>query len=144
VIALGSEVDVDAAEAQAALSKLKGVVTIASHTGPLAMAAHIALPACSWAEADGSYSNNPDEALRTKRLNGEPGAQLQTQRAERALTPQGDAVPGWKLVAALGRTLGYALDWKRLADVRAAMGTDSTARVAASVEAVAIKPEALA
>jgi NADH-quinone oxidoreductase subunit G len=108
------------------------------------MAAHIALPACSWAEADGSYSNNPDEALRTKRLNGEPGAQLQTQRAERALTPQGDATPGWKLIVSLAQALGYAMNWKKLADVRAAMGSDAPARPAASVEAVALKPEALA
>ena len=144
VIALGSEVDIDGAEAQAALSKLKGVVTIASHQGPLAMAAHIALPACSWAEADGTYSNNPDAALRTRRLNGEAGATEQTQRAERALTPQGDATPGWKLIVSLAQTLGYAMNWKKLADVRAAMGPDSSARPAASVEAVAIKPEALA
>jgi NADH-quinone oxidoreductase subunit G len=144
VIALGSEVDVDAAEAQAALGKLKGVVTIASHQGPLAMAAHIVLPACSWAEADGTYSNNPDAALQTKRSNGDNGATLQTQRAERALTPQGDATPGWKLVAALAQALGYAMNWKKLADVRAAMGTESSARSAAVVEAVAVKPEALA
>ena len=37
--------------------KLKGVVTIAAHDGPLAKAAHIALPACAWAEVDGTYVN---------------------------------------------------------------------------------------
>src|ERR1700691_4762807 len=45
VIALGSELEVDAAEAKEALSKLKGVVTIAAHDGPLATAGHVTLPA---------------------------------------------------------------------------------------------------
>ncbi|NUQ79346.1 MAG: (2Fe-2S)-binding protein, partial [Polyangiaceae bacterium] len=56
-VALGSELEVDANEARAALSKLKGLVTIAAHDGPLAKAAHTALSACSWAEVDGSYVN---------------------------------------------------------------------------------------
>jgi NADH-quinone oxidoreductase subunit G len=142
VIALGSDIDVDAAQAQAAFKKLKGVVTIASHTGPLSLAAHIALPACSWAEADGSYSNDPD-ALLVKRPDGKPGIQLVTQRSERALTPQGDALPAWKLIAALARALGYAMDWKKLADVHRAMAPEASSRTV-SAEIAAFKPEALA
>lgn len=105
VIALGSELEVDAAPAQVALSKLKGVVTIAAHDGPLAKAAHITLPACSWAEMDGTYVNKKGLA----------------QRSERALRARGDARPAWELVARLGRALGYAMDWKKLADVQRAM-----------------------
>jgi NADH-quinone oxidoreductase subunit G len=105
VIALGSALEVDAAPAQSALSKLKGVVTIAAHDGPLAKAAHITLPACSWAEMDGTYVNRQGIA----------------QRSERALRARGDARPGWELVSRLGRALGYALDWKKLADVHRAM-----------------------
>jgi NADH-quinone oxidoreductase subunit G len=112
VIALGSELEVDEAQAHKALTKLKGVVTIAAHDGPLAKAAHIALPACAWAEVDGTYVNKQGLA----------------QRSERALRPRGDARPGWELVARLARTLGYAMDWKKLADVHRAMAPEAFAR----------------
>jgi NADH-quinone oxidoreductase subunit G len=105
VIALGAELEVDGAEAKAALAKLKGVVTICAHDGPLAAASHVVLPACAWAETDGTYVNKKGLA----------------QRSEPALRPMGDALPGWALVAKLARALGYAMDWKRLADVRRAM-----------------------
>ncbi|TKD06565.1 molybdopterin-dependent oxidoreductase [Polyangium fumosum] len=105
VIALGAEIEVDAKDAESALSKLKGVVTIAAHDGPLARAAHVALPATAWAEADGTYVNRQGLA----------------QKSERALKPRGDARPGWELVAKLGKELGYAMTEKTLADVRRAM-----------------------
>jgi NADH-quinone oxidoreductase subunit G len=112
VIALGSELEVDAAEAKDAFAKLKGLVTIAAHDGPLTRAAHIALPSCSWAEVDGTYVNKGGLA----------------QRSERALKPRGDARPGWELVARLARALGYAMDWKKLADVHRAMAPEAFAR----------------
>jgi NADH-quinone oxidoreductase subunit G len=111
VIALGSELEVDAAQAQKALSRLKGVVTIAAHDGPLAKAAHIALPACSWAEADGTYVNRQGLA----------------QRSDRALRPLGDSRPGWELVSRLARALGYAMDYRKLADVHRAMAPEPNA-----------------
>ncbi|MEO7328969.1 MAG: molybdopterin-dependent oxidoreductase [Minicystis sp.] len=128
VIALGSDLEVEAADAQSALSKLKGVVTIAAHDGPLAKAAHIALPAAAWAEAEGTYVNRQ----------GLP------QRSERALMSRGDARPAWEIVARLARALGYAMDWKKLADVHRAMARDvpdASARAVASSEKVAEKTE---
>ena len=110
-ICLGSEVEIDPAEVKAALSKLKGVVTIAAHDGPLAKAAHIALPACTWAEADGTYVNKQGLA----------------QRSEKALRARGDARPGWELVSRLARALGYALEYKKLADVHRAMAPEGYA-----------------
>ena len=104
VIALGSDVEVDGAPV-AALSKLKALVTFAAHDGPLAKIAHIALPTTAWAEQDGTYVNRQ----------GLP------QKSERALRARGDARPGWELVARLARALGYAMDWKKLADVQRAM-----------------------
>jgi NADH-quinone oxidoreductase subunit G len=112
VVALGSELEVDAGEAKEALAKLKGLVTIAAHDGPLATAAHVTLPACAWAEIDGTYVNR----------SGLP------QRSERALVPRGDAKPGWELVARLARALGYAMDWRKLADVHRAMAPEAFAR----------------
>jgi NADH-quinone oxidoreductase subunit G len=103
VLALGADVEVEAGE----LAALKGkkVVTVTSHTGPLASIATVALPATSWAETDGTFVNN-------KGL---------VQESERALYPRGSAVPGWSLVARLGRALGYATPWKKLSEVRRAM-----------------------
>lgn len=123
VIALGAELEVDAGEARVALSKLKGLVNIAAHDGPLPRAAHIALPACAWAEADGTYVNRQGIA----------------QRSEKALLPRGDARPGWELVARLARTLGYALDWRKLSDVRKAMEPEASAAVA-PVTATEVQP----
>jgi NADH-quinone oxidoreductase subunit G len=123
VIALGSDLEVDAASAQAALAKLKGAVTIAAHDGPLAKGAHIALPATAWAEAEGTYVNRQ----------GLP------QRSERALMPRGDARPAWEIVARLARALGYAMDWKKLADVHRAMASDASARTAEPSNTTAAK-----
>jgi NADH-quinone oxidoreductase subunit G len=125
VVALGSELEVDEAAAQSALGKLKGLVTIATHDGPLARAAHIALPACSWAEVDGTYVNRDGIS----------------QRSERALRPLGDARPGWELVARLARSLGYAIDWKKLADVHAAMKPPAPPPAEAPAAATEASPE---
>ncbi|HVK63425.1 MAG TPA: molybdopterin-dependent oxidoreductase [Polyangium sp.] len=111
VIALGAEIEVEAKDAETALSKLKGVVTIAAHDGPLARAAHVALPATAWAEADGTYVNRQGFA----------------QKSERALKARGDARPGWELVSKLGKELGYAMTEKTLADVRRAMTPEAPA-----------------
>jgi len=125
VIALGADLEVEPGEAQKALSRLKGVVTIAAHEGPLVKAAHVALPACSWAETEGTYVNKQGLA----------------QRSERALRPHGDARPAWELIGELGRKLGYATGWKTLAEVRRAMPPGSWAGAAtAAPQAAAGEP----
>lgn len=103
VIALGAHVEVDPKD----LAALKGkkVVTVASHQGPLASIATVALPATSWAEAEGTFVNK----------------QGHVQVSERALVARGAALPGWLLIGKLGRALGYATPWKRLSEVRRAM-----------------------
>ena len=134
VIALGAELEVDEQEALGVLSKLKGLVTIASHDGPLVRAAHVALPAMAWAETDGTFVNRQGLA----------------QRSEPALTPRGDATAGWDLVTRLGKKLGYAMTFKSLADVRRAISaetrTDSGANGASGAartdaDRTATKPE---
>lgn len=131
VVALGADLEVDAAKAQSALSRLRGVVTIAAHNGPLVKAAHIALPASAWAEVDGTYENKKGIA----------------QKSERALRARGDARPGWELVGRLGRALGYAVDWRKLGDVHRAMtaaGVRAEGDKGKPAPAVASKPEVLA
>jgi NADH-quinone oxidoreductase subunit G len=120
VIALGAEIEVPEPEAHSALSKLKGVVTIAAHEGPLVKAAHVALPACVWAEVEGTYVNRQGIA----------------QRSERALRARGESRPAWDLVARLGRAFGYAMDFRKLADVHKAMAPEAFAALPAETQAV--------
>jgi NADH-quinone oxidoreductase subunit G len=104
-ISLGSEVDCDEADAKRQLSHLKGFVAMCTHEGPLASAAHIALPASAWAERVGTYVNRQGLA----------------QRTERVLAPRGESHPAWQLVVALGRALGYELGWAKRRELEVAM-----------------------
>ena len=115
VVALGSAVPVDAAATEKLLSRLKVLVTVGIWEGPLTRAAHVLLPACSWAECDGTYVN-------AKRI---------AQRSMHALHPSGDSRPGWELIARVGASLGFATNWTRLSDVHRAMAPEAGA-VAAS------------
>jgi NADH-quinone oxidoreductase subunit G len=119
-IGLGADVEVDAKEAKQTLSRLRGFVVIASHEGPLTQAAHVVLPACAWAETEGTYVN----------------AKGLAQVSEKALRPLGDAQPGWKLVAELGKTLGFATAWKKLAELRASVPADVLPKRPGAVESI--------
>ena len=93
VISLGSAVDVDEdAELKVELSRLKGFVALCSHEGALSKAAHIALPACAWVEAAGTYVNGDGVV----------------QRADAVLESRGDAHPAWQLapIERIDKTLG--------------------------------------
>jgi NADH-quinone oxidoreductase subunit G len=105
-IALGSAAPRRSADDVDTLKGLRALVTIACHEGPFAEAAHVVLPATSWAEASGTYVN----------------ARGVKQRAEQAILPLGSARPAWEQVAALGRALGHEPSWTTLADVRAKLG----------------------
>jgi len=128
VIALGSDLEVDVERATSALRRLKGVITIAAHEGPLVQAAHIALPSCAWAEARGTYVNKKGLA----------------QHSDRAVRALGDSRPGWELVARLARALGYAMDWKRQSDVEKAMAHEAFAAMPSAEGAAGEKTEARA
>ncbi len=121
VIALGSDLEVDPGTVKP-LRRLKGVVTIAAHVGAMTEASHVVLPACAWAETDGTFVNR--DGL--------------VQASERALRPRGDAQPGWLLVAKLGKALGFAMSWKKLSEVRRAMTPEvppvATAPITAPVQ----------
>jgi NADH-quinone oxidoreductase subunit G len=110
VLALGAEVPFDGKIATGWLARAGGVVTIAAHEGPLVEGAGVVLPACTWAEAEGTYVNAKGIA----------------QPSERAIAAHGQSRPAWELVSMLGRALGYATDWKKLKEVRRAM-TPATA-----------------
>ncbi len=111
VLALGSSVP--GAERLPA-GKLRGMVAISSHEGPIAEAATVVLPACSWAEADGTFVNHQGIA----------------QRAERAIHPQGGSKPGWDWVAILATALGLAMPQRKLGELRKAMEHEPSASIA--------------
>jgi NADH-quinone oxidoreductase subunit G len=111
LVALGSAVD-DPTLAPV-LSKLEGLVVIGTWDGPLAQAAHVALPASSWAEADGLFIN----------------AKGLTQESEQAIEPLGQSRPAWKLAAAVSVRLGAAIPHKSLEELRSALaGTSPKSR----------------
>jgi NADH-quinone oxidoreductase subunit G len=114
VIALGTDLPGPPEVLEAPLSKLAALVTIASHEGPLVRRAQVVLPACTWAEAEGTYVNSRGMA----------------QRSERAVDPRGAARPAWQLVGLLGGSLGYATGWSRLKEVRNAMEPKTAAAAA--------------
>jgi NADH-quinone oxidoreductase subunit G len=103
VLAIGSGVD-DLA-AVPALARLKVLVLLGVWHGPLAQAAHVVLPASSWAEADGSFVN----------------AKGMLQESEQAIEPLGQSRPAWKLAAAIGVRLGAPVPFRSLDELRAAL-----------------------
>jgi NADH-quinone oxidoreductase subunit G len=112
VIALGSATpraktdEEGAAEDLGGLKGLRALVTIATNTGPLSDAAHVILPAASWAEASGTYVN----------------AKGIKQTSEKGIELLGSARPGWEQVAHVARALGYEPTWSKLKDIRARLG----------------------
>lgn len=99
------------------------VIALATHEVSALSRAAVVLPVATWAESTGTFVN----------------AQGMAQESEKAISPQGDAVPGWKLIAALGRELGFPLAWTKLNQVRAAMAPEAGA-VTAPSEQVGASP----
>jgi NADH-quinone oxidoreductase subunit G len=83
------------AEVVAAAGKLEALIVVTPHTGGLESAAHVALPAASWAEAHGTMTNKDGRV----------------QRLREAFPPPGKALPAWDLAAKLARKLGATLEY---------------------------------
>ncbi|CAN5924584.1 2Fe-2S iron-sulfur cluster-binding protein [soil metagenome] len=110
VLALGGVTPRNEPEDATALGMLGTLVVIASHEGALTDAAHVVLPATSWAEHTGTYANR--QGLR--------------QVADRAILPQGAAKPAWELTRLLATALGLEVPFTRLKDIRAGLVGSST------------------
>lgn len=104
ILALGGTTPGNVDEDAAVLSDAM-LVTIAAHDGAFTKVADVVLPACSWAEASGTYVN----------------AKGFRQVADKALEPQGASRPAWEQIARLARALGLEASWSKLKDVRGAM-----------------------
>lgn len=103
VMVLGSAAS-DAAKA-GDLKSARQVVTLATHEGVFVEHARVVLPVSSWAEADGTFKNRNGIA----------------QESHKAVAPQGDSKPAWRVVAELATALGAPFAWKKLRELRAAM-----------------------
>ncbi len=93
VISLGAALkDVRQAEKYGQLPSHVRVV-LTTNKGPLAAGAKVVLPACSWAEARGTFVNYAGLA----------------QVSEQAIVPQGLSLPAWKWISHLASSLGHDL-----------------------------------
>ena len=127
VLALGSATPRNTSDDLGTLKGLRGLVTIASNEGPLSDAAHVTLPAATWAEASGTYVN----------------AKGMKQVSEKAIDLLGSARPAWEQVAQLARALGYETTWAKLKDIRARLGLDTPAPNAQAKNSLSAGPEQL-
>jgi NADH-quinone oxidoreductase subunit G len=113
-----------AASDVARANELRGVadmVVLASHEGPFAQHARVALPASTWAESTGTFVN----------------AKGMAQESLKAITPQGDSRPAWRLLADLAKVLNKPFAWQKFSELSAALGADSQrsgARISAGVD----------
>jgi formate dehydrogenase alpha subunit len=57
--------------------------------------AHVVLPACSFAEKDGTFTNT----------------ERRVQRIRKAINPPGQAIPDWQIITKLSTKMGYAMDY---------------------------------
>lgn len=105
VVALGSAVPADVAPTTNTLSKLTFLVVVGTWKGPLADAANVLIPACSWAEGDGTFVN----------------AKGMAQRSAKAIQPVDDARPAWETIGRILEAAGETMPFKKLKDIQSAM-----------------------
>jgi NADH-quinone oxidoreductase subunit G len=110
----------------AALQPAKGIVCLAAWSGAMSRSSRVVLPVASWAETSGTFVN----------------AKGMHQRADKAIEPLGSAKPAWKLVAELGRALGYEMPWTSLLELRARLPVSTGPQLGTSPAAP--RPVALA
>jgi NADH-quinone oxidoreductase subunit G len=102
VLALGASVPGAEVKAPKAARTL---ISLTSHEGPWAAAAAVVLPVSTWAEAEGTFVNSQNMA----------------QVSQKAISPQGDSRPAWRVIAELAAAFARAPSWTRSEDVRGAL-----------------------
>jgi NADH-quinone oxidoreductase subunit G len=78
------------------LDRLQTLIVMATHQGPLAEGAQIALPLAMWAEVDGTVTNR----------------QGRVQRLRPSVEAAGDALPGWDILSHLAHRLGLPMEFE--------------------------------
>ena len=125
VIALGGVTPRNDPEDATALGMVSTLVVVAAHEGALTEAAHVVLPATSWAEHSGTYVNR----------------QNLHQVAEKALEPQGASRPAWEQLRAVAVALGLEPSWAKVKEIRSQL-TAAAGATAASAASTAPTPQA--
>lgn len=94
--------DADALRVERALRSLDHLVVIDIFRTETADLAHVVLPATSWAETDGTFTNT----------------ERRVQRVRAAVPPYGEARPDWWIVAQIAQRLGIpGFEWKDAGEV---------------------------
>ncbi len=127
-IVFGAEPELDCgigARASRALDQADFVVTLSPFRGGGTARAHVALPLAAFTETEGSHVN----------------CEGRWQSAGAAVTPPGEARPGWKILRVLGNHLGLAgFDYGTAAEVRAEVESGAPATAARLAEVIEPPP----
>ncbi len=84
-------------------------ILLATHQSTLAESATVLLPVSTWAECEGTFVN----------------AKGMAQVSHRAIPPQGESQPAWRIVSRLATELGLdGFAWKKVGDVQRAMAPE--------------------
>jgi formate dehydrogenase alpha subunit len=89
-------------EVRAALERLDLLVCQDPFLTETAQIAHVVLPACTYAEKEGTFTNLEGRVLRVRP----------------ALDPMGESLPDWHIMTAIASGLGYQLDYEAPYDIQ--------------------------
>ena len=112
IVILGATLKDDATNEQLKADTRAVRIVLTSHQGSLVDGAQVVLPVTCWAEAEGTYVN----------------AQGLAQVSEQATLPVGLALPAYKWIAHLARAIGRNVPTQTLADVRALLRREASAK----------------
>ncbi len=87
--------DPDSSHTQKALQRLKLLVVQDIFMTETARLAHVVLPAASFAEKNGTFTNT----------------ERRVQKIMRAVEPLGESMPDWRIICNLSKHMGYAMDY---------------------------------
>ncbi len=90
------------AEVKAALEQLELLICQDPFLTETARLAHVVLPACTYAEKDGTFTNLEGKVLRIRQ----------------AMEPIGESLPDWHIMTAMANGLGYALEYESPQDIQ--------------------------
>lgn len=93
--------DPDINHVRSALQKLDFLVVQDIFLSETAQFADVVLPAVSFAEKEGTFTNT----------------ERRVQRLNKAITPPGEAKPDWEIICALSKRLGYEMDYQSPKDI---------------------------
>ncbi len=101
LVVVGEDPIADGLLDASSLETIEALVVVDSWDGPTAKAAHAALPARAWSEAEGVYVNCDGRA----------------QRARAALKPSNESEPVWSILSELGRRFGLSANYDSASSV---------------------------